>query len=233
MSKPCLLSVQNAQMGYPRRVLLDNWSAQFHRGERLVLTGPNGSGKSTFLKSLIQPELLLGGEVRWSLPLSQLALMSQTSRLDAGVPCQVREFLKASLSLSQPLWRPLKKESAQRIEEVLRHCGLAPQAEEFVHRLSGGETQRLFLARALLLDSEVLLLDEPFSAVDIESKEKLMSLLDEQRSRTLQILVLHDPFEVLAARAPILRLQDGRIELIQPEEYRKAQERRLDVVTFH
>lgn len=231
-----LLQDRDVALAYPARRVLEGLTAEYRRGERFVLIGANGSGKSTFLKAVVDPSLIAEGRRTVTVPAERISHLPQQSaygaRSSMGVPCSVRDFLVSSyvLTLGQ---RAAAAEDVARVDAVLDRLGLAARARDPISTLSGGQMQRLCFGRALLLRSEILLLDEPFSAIDSDSKELLRSLLDELRAATLQILVLHDPLDVLSIGAPILRAVDGRLERVSEDEYRRWQQRRFDVVTFH
>lgn len=227
-----MMQDQDVVLAYPDHTVLSRLNGEYRRGERRVLIGANGSGKSTFLKGILDPSLVTAGCRSVMCASSRISYLPQNPRVLMTVPCSARDFLLSSfvLTLGQ---RAATTEELRRIDLVLQRIGLAERADDSIARLSGGQMQRLCFGRALLLQSEILLLDEPFSAVDPESKELLLGLLDELRAQTLQFLVLHDPLDVLSMGAPILRASDGRLEPVNEDDYRRWQKRRFDVVAFH
>lgn len=203
---PATVSFDEAQIGFASRRLLAGVSFRLEAGQRGVLTGPNGAGKSTLLRSLMDSQLVLGGKIEVGCPRKKVSWLSQWPRLDWSVPCSVEEFLLASRLVSFPLWSRLQSRDKKRIQELLEKFDFAHKKKEPVANLSGGEIQRLMLCRALAIESEVLLLDEPFSALDVESKPKFMSILDEIRGQTTQLLVLHDRRDIERVQ-PDLKLE--------------------------
>lgn len=232
MTGDLLIQDRNATLAYPDRKILSGLNGEYRRGERWVVIGTNGAGKSTFLKSVLDSSLVTEGRRVVTCPTSKISYMAQNPRFLITIPCTVRDFLLSSLALTLGQ-NAVTRENLDRMEFILSRIGLRDKAHDSISTLSGGQMQRLCFGRALLLNSEVLLLDEPFAAVDPDSKDLLRTLIDELRSSTLQILVLHDPLDVLAVRGQILRAHEGRLDRLTEEDYRHWQRRRLDVVTFH
>lgn len=220
---------QDLRLGYPGRRVLEGLNGEYRRGERWILVGPNGSGKSTFLRSALDRALVQGGRRDVGCGVDRISFLSQNPRLSWSIPCTARDFLLASLAATRGQ-RALAAKDLARIDELIARVGLGGREALLTSELSGGQAQRLAFARALLLDSEILLLDEPFSAIDPESKQDLQRLLDETRAATLQFLVLHDPLDVLSSSGDLLQVNDGGVRPLLRDDYRRARERQLDVV---
>lgn len=229
-SGPFLSRDRDLTLAYDSRPVLRDLHVEFRRGERWVLLGPNGAGKSTYLKSFLSPGLIRGGQRECETQPRARVLLSQQSRLSWSVPCRVREFLISSLALSRGAFAKPTEQEAQAVEAALADAGLAAVAEQFLAQLSGGQVQKLLLARALLLNAEMLLLDEPFSAIDRDGKEELWRRLDACLPNTCQILVLHDVLDILRSRARLLEARDGTLREISFDDYRSTQERLFNVV---
>lgn len=201
-------SDRQVSLGYGSRNVLRDLHFSFSRGERWILMGANGCGKSTLLRSVLDPSLVQSGERTLTVPRSQIAFVPQAPQVSWNIPCTVREFLEASLGLTKSSWTSLSRDEISRVDHLISRVHL--KASDNVVHLSGGQAQKLLLARALLLDAKILLLDEPFSAVDAVSRGELRELLQSCRAETLQILVLHDQVEADAMDGKILRLDEGR-----------------------
>jgi zinc/manganese transport system ATP-binding protein len=225
-----LLIDRDSSLGYGGRAVLKSLNGEYHRGERWILVGPNGAGKSTFLQAVFRSGLVVDGQRVCKVPAHRIAFLPQMPRLSWGLPCSIRDFLVSSLAVVKPFWSSIDVADLKCLDLLLEKTGLASVQHRSVGELSGGQAQRVLFARALYLKAEILLLDEPFSAVDTASKNELRALLDECRASTLQLIVLHDPFDVVAAQAPILHLQNGQITRETPEDFRRLQQRNLDVV---
>ncbi len=199
------------------RLVLAVESFSLARGQTVAVMGPNGAGKSTFLLALSGLVPLAQGEVwfagrrlqgRRDLSLRRrMALVLQTPLLlDASV------FDNVALGLR---YRHLPRQDVrQRALYWLKRLGVAHLARRRAHQLSGGEAQRVSLARAFALQPELLLLDEPFSALDAPSRQRLLAevraLLAEERVSTILVTHQEEVARTLAGDA-LLWLEDGQL----------------------
>ncbi|GBU18433.1 MULTISPECIES: ABC transporter ATP-binding protein [Methylobacterium] len=200
------------ERGGTRNVILSNLDLAVPRGEFLVIVGESGVGKSTLLRVLIGLAEPSGGSVRLSTRpgcRTPMGLVFQDSRLLGWrkVVDNVAFGLEGS-GLS-------KAERRAKAAEMLAFVGLADLGGRWPHQLSGGQRQRVSLARALAVDPDVLLMDEPFSALDTFTREGLQDELQRVQAETGKtvIFVTHDIDEAvtLADRVIVLAGKPGRI----------------------
>jgi len=169
-------------------------------GERLIIAGPNGAGKTTLLKVLLGLVHASAGQVSvlghpvgsrpWARGRRRVGYVNQES-VHVDFPVSGREVVEIG-ACAVPLRRGEKR---RRIDEAMEAVGCSPLGARMYARLSGGEKQKLSLARCLCQDPELLLLDEPTSFLDPPSRSELMSLfveLNERRGLTV-VMVSHDP----------------------------------------
>jgi NitT/TauT family transport system ATP-binding protein len=197
-----------------RLVALDGVDLVIDRGEIVALIGPNGSGKSTLLRvaaGLLRPdrgEALLDGQ-RIDQPSPRLGLVFQEPRL---LPWR---STAANVAYPLELAGMPANERRERVEPVLRTVGLERAGALLPRELSGGMRQRAALARALAMEPSVLLLDEPFSALDELTRERLnLELLElAAAARTTMVVVTHSVQEAifLADRVVVLSARPGRV----------------------
>lgn len=197
----CLLSLTNVSKQFGSRSVLRNVDLGVNSGEFVVIVGASGSGKSTLLRLLANLEAPSQGRLALSPSYAvgfQDARLLPWSRVDEnvlfGVPGTRRERRRLALAL---------------LDEV----GLASHARAWPHTLSGGQAQRVSLARALALRPRVLLLDEPFGALDALTRLKMHALLQRLwREHALTVvLVTHDVEEAVVLADRVVILDDGRI----------------------
>jgi NitT/TauT family transport system ATP-binding protein len=199
-------------------VALQDISFDVSPGEFVSLVGPSGCGKTTLLRlinGLITPDL---GEVlvkgRPPVPNSDLAMVFQSARL---LPWRT---VAGNIDFVLSLRGMAKAERVERVMALLGAVGLRDFAEAYPHELSGGMQQRVGLARALAVEPEVLLMDEPFAALDAMTRETLRGELLRMwsRRRMAVVFVTHDIDEaiLLSQRVILLRPRPGRIEEIVP-----------------
>ncbi len=169
--------------------VLDNVGIAVMPGEMVSLIGPNGAGKTLLLRVLLG--LLRADEGRTAMqPGLRVGYMPQKLELDATLPITVRRFL----SLGGPV-------AAGQRREVLEEVGISALADRPMRALSGGETQRVLFARALLRNPDLLVLDEPAQGLDIHGQDELMELIEATRRRRECgiLMVSHDLHVVMAA----------------------------------
>ena len=213
---PPFLAIKNVCHFYGRKPALRNISLNASKSEVLALLGPSGSGKSTLLASIagmITPsegEILLGG---------RNILASPPEKRGLGMVFQ--DFaLWPHMTVAQNVAFPLRvrrlgsAEVAARTEKALARVGLAEFAARRPHELSGGQQQRVALARAVVAETELLLLDEPLSALDPATRSHVRSeLADILRQLDLTtIIVTHDREEAFELADRVAVLIDGRIQ---------------------
>lgn len=164
------------------------------QGEFLAVVGPNGAGKSTLIKGIMGVLRPMTGSVRVTgAGRAGLAWLPQAAELDRSFPVSVLELAAMGAWRRVGGWRRIGDEELARCMHALETVGLADLAGHGVGTLSGGQMQRALFARMLVQDAPVLLLDEPFAAVDSHTADELMALLCglHGQGRTV-IAVLHD-----------------------------------------
>ena len=208
------LSFENVQLTYDELHALDNLNLQLESGEALAIIGPSGCGKSSMLRlaaGLAQPT---SGTVRINgnlaaKPRKQTALILQNFGL---LPWKT-VFQNAELGLL--IQGAAAQERTRRTTEALARVGLADFASSYPSQLSGGMQQRLALARAIALDIDTLLMDEPLSALDALLREELQDTLLAlwQEKRYTQVLVTHSIEEAvyLGQRIVVMAPRPGRV----------------------
>lgn len=210
-----------AREGGPEFRALDNVSLDIAPGEFVALVGPSGCGKSTLLDlvaGLAEPtsgELLLGG-----IPITGPGL-------DRGVVFQQYALFpwrtaQANIEFGLEIKGIGRRKRAERAREVLELVGLTRFAKHYPHELSGGMRQRVAIARSLAYEPEVLLMDEPYAALDAQTREALQSDLRDiwERTGTTILFITHgiDEAIFLGQRVAVMTSQPGRIKTIIPIE---------------
>ncbi|MFI9118635.1 metal ABC transporter ATP-binding protein [Streptomyces bikiniensis] len=209
-----VISVRGAAAALGARPVLRGVDLTVHRGEVVALLGANGSGKSTAVRSVIGQVPLTGGTIElfgteqkrfrdWA----RVGYVPQRTTAASGVPATVREVVTSG-RLSRRRFGRLAKADRAAVERAIALVGLADRAGDPVDALSGGQHQRVLIARALASEPELLIMDEPMAGVDLASQEVLASTLREQvAGGATVLLVLHElgPLEPLIDRAVVLR----------------------------
>lgn len=225
MSPPPRIELRGLTFAYGARPVLRGFDLSVRPGEVHGLLGPNGSGKSTALGVLAGLLPRQGGEVLWDgepLPESTPAWRSALGVVFQSPALDPKLSARQNLSLAAGLQGFSREERGRRVERGLEQSGLESRADDLVGEFSGGMKRRLDLARALLHEPSVLLMDEPTAGLDEAAFREAWQRLDEMRAGTeLTILVAtHRPDE--AARCDRLAVvSDGRVATVRsPEELR-------------
>ena len=169
-------------------------SGRFAAGSATAIVGPNGAGKSTLLKAIAGLLPPRRGRVRLPGPAAAtVAYLPQRADIDRRVPLSCAELVLLGLWRRIGAFRPVLQPEGDTIEAALTRVGLEGQGDAPISALSIGQFQRALFARVLLQDAPIILLDEPFAAVDTETTEFLLSLLPGWRAegRTV-VAALHD-----------------------------------------
>jgi iron(III) transport system ATP-binding protein len=215
------LSVESIRVGYLQgrqmHEIVHGLSFDLAKGEIGCLLGPSGCGKTTVLRAIAGFESVLQGRVRLGdRELSRIGYTAPPETRQVGVVFQ-DYALFPHLSVWDNIAFGLRKlrltERKQRVDKLLSLVGLGSHARQFPHELSGGQQQRVALARALAPQPDLLLLDEPFSNLDVDLRERLaLEVRDILRELgTTAVLVTHDQHEAFAIADRIGVMQNGEI----------------------
>lgn len=188
-------------------------SGVFSPGSLTALVGPNGAGKTTLLRALVGLHRPVSGTIdRGGLRPSDIALLPQGSQLDRQFPIACRDVVALGLTGRRGPFRRIGAADRAAAEDALAAVGLPDHGARPIGALSSGQFQRVLFARMMLQDAPVLLLDEPFSAVDAATEDDLLRLLHDwhAQGRTI-VAVLHDLDLVRAAFPQALLLAGEKI----------------------
>jgi ABC-type Mn2+/Zn2+ transport system ATPase subunit len=193
------LTVENLSAGYPgNREAMTGVSFSVRRGERVGVLGPNGAGKSTLFKTIVgliphhTGHISIHGEdCRTSH--NMVGYVPQHEAIDWRFPVSVRDVVMMGRLRQIGWFRWAGRHDWQAVDDVLDRVGMLPFRDRQIGQLSGGQKRRVFIARALAQETDVLLLDEPFSGVDAAAENEIMDMLDLlRREQVSVILATHD-----------------------------------------
>lgn len=210
-----LVSVKNVDVIRAATRILHNVSLQVNRGDSLALLGANGSGKSTLIRTMlgIYPTAtgsveLFGVPLGQRVPWDRLGYVPQRVAASSGVPATALEVVRSGLlGPGVKLFADRGPAARARAMEALEMVNLADRAHDHVQVFSGGQAQRVLIARALVRKPELLFLDEPLAGIDHDSREGLASILSQLRNEGITLVtVLHEMGELedLVNRAVVL-----------------------------
>lgn len=197
-------------VGYGSHAAIHHLNGKIRQGSLTAIVGPNGSGKSTLIKAIVGLLKPIGGSCR--IATDGLAYLPQQSELDRSFPARVRDLVALGLWRRRGLLGRIRAEDRQAIAAALCAVGLEGFGARPLDSLSGGQLQRALFARVVVQDAGLILLDEPFNAVDEKTIRDLIALIHRwhDEGRTV-VVVAHDldlvreafPETLLLARRPI------------------------------
>lgn len=217
---PMFIDVSDLQVRYPGRphAAVDRVSFGLQQGQMGVLIGPSGCGKTTLLRAVAGLEPLTGGTIA----MNGHTISSQTVHQPAenrriGMVFQDYALfphltVEKNIGFGLSHWNAIERDA--RVQDLLNLVGLGSAARRYPHELSGGQQQRVALARALAPEPLLLLLDEPFSNLDVDLRERLAHELREilQRAQITALFVTHDQLEAFALGDVIGVMHQGALE---------------------
>ena len=190
-----MIRIENLSVSYKETLALKDISLVLQGPTITGILGPNGAGKSTLLKSMlgIIPHeghaFIDDKEMKKSL--KKVAYVEQKVHIDYNFPIKVKECVSLGLYPSIPLFHTLKASHWKKVAEALEIVGLSDYADRQISQLSGGQFQRVLIARCLVQEADYILLDEPFVGIDSVSEEIIMNTLRDLKKAGMTVLIVH------------------------------------------
>ena len=221
------IEVRNLYKAFGRTIVCDNLNLTIPSGELVALLGPSGSGKTTLLRIIAGLEVPERGEVLFhgedatgrDVRERQVGFVFQHYALFAHMT--IFDNVAFGLQVRPKATRPSKQEIRAKVMALLKLVQLDWLADRYPHQLSGGQRQRIALARALAVEPRVLLLDEPFGALDAKVRKDLRRWLRRLHDEmdTTSVFVTHDQDEAMEVADRVVVMNEGRIEQVgTPDE---------------
>ena len=210
------LELQELTVRYGTRLALDAVSLCVLQGAQAAVVGPNGAGKSTLFKAMMgllpiaSGEVLLHGQPRSEYK-EPIAYVPQREEVDWRFPVTVFDVVAMGRYGRGKWLKRLTAADRRSVQESLERLDIADLAHRPIGELSGGQQQRVFLARALAQEPHVLLLDEPFTGVDVSTREATLELLAGLRAREVTVLVSTHDLDLAAGRFDQVVLLNRRL----------------------
>lgn len=218
-----VIRIQDAVVSYREDVALQGVSLEVAKGEFLGIIGPNGAGKTTLLTVINGLGRLVHGEARVlgsrvnstnrTALRKRIGYVAQIQRIDPRLPINVRETVMVGCYGRLGLLRRPTRTQWEEVDNVLEMVGIAHLSRRPIGHLSGGEYQKAAIARSLVQQPEILLLDEPTASIDPQAQREIMNLIQlvhtEYRMTTL--LVTHDLKQLPAVCQRLVLIKEGKI----------------------
>jgi zinc/manganese transport system ATP-binding protein len=207
------LTFRDVTLGYDRHPAVHHLSGEVAPGALLAVVGPNGAGKSTLFRGLVGILKPLAGTIaRGGLDIRDIAYLPQSADIDRSFPIPVLDFVGTGLWRTAGIFGGIGKAAREEIAQALAAVGLTGFENRGIGTLSGGQMQRMLFARLMLQDARLIVLDEPFNAVDAKTSADLLELVKRWHAEGRTVLAaLHDidlvrahfPETLLLAREPV------------------------------
>ncbi|HXW26134.1 MAG TPA: zinc ABC transporter ATP-binding protein AztA [Xanthobacteraceae bacterium] len=207
------LHFSDLTLGYERHPAVHHLDGEVAKGALLAVVGPNGAGKSTLFKGIVGTLRPLAGRIeRGGLSVRDIAYLPQIADIDRTFPIHVFDMVSMGLWRRAGLFGGIGRKERDHIEHAIAAVGLTGFEDRPIATLSGGQMQRTLFARLLLQDASLIVLDEPFNAIDAKTCADLLDLVRRwHRERRTVLAALHDidlvrstfPQTLLLARAPV------------------------------
>ncbi len=207
------LHFRNLTLGYDRHPAVHHLDGAVQAGALMAVVGPNGAGKSTLFKGVVGAIKPLAGRIeRNGVRPQDIAYLPQVAEIDRSFPINVYDMVAMGLWHRKGLFGGIGRNDRETVEGAIAAVGLTGFEQRPIGTLSGGQMQRMLFARLLLQDARVIVLDEPFNAIDAKTADDLMALIlrwhGEQRTiltamHDLELVKAHFPETLLLAREPV------------------------------
>ena len=199
-----VVELDGVAFAYPQgQLVLHDVDLRVGEGEFVAIAGPNGGGKTTLVRLAVGLAEPTSGRVeRFT---RKVGYLPQRAQAGIDAPLTVRELVSAGRASHTRLFGPLSARDRIAVREAIDRVGLTPQADRRLATLSGGQQQRAFIAKALALDPELLVLDEPTTGVDVEAQDAIAVLLQHLRDE-LGMTVLYVSHEFGAVERFVERI---------------------------
>lgn len=187
-----LININNLTVYYNNYLALDNINFKIYKKDYIGIIGPNGSGKTTLLKSILGDITPDKGTVRIK-PNLVIGYVPQFSTFNSDFPIKVNDvILSGTLPSKMRLFHRYKRNDSKEVESAINRLKINHLTNKQINQLSGGQLQKVLLARALVTEPDILLLDEPTASLDTDAKEEIYNILTELNKDLTIIMVSHD-----------------------------------------
>lgn len=197
-----LIQIQHLTAGYDNKQVLDNVSLTIYDHDYLGIIGPNGGGKTTLVRLILGLKEPQGGSIKYyrdgqEVNNISMGYLPQYNALDRQFPISVYEVVLSGLSKTKGLFARYTKEHHQQVEDTLERMQLLDMKDRPIGTLSGGQLQRVLLARAIVSKPDIVILDEPNTYIDRRFQKQMYEMLEQINQDCAIIIVSHDIAEVL------------------------------------
>ena len=189
------IEIKNLTVAYGENIALEDFNLDVEIGSLMALVGPNGAGKSTLIKTILKFLKQITGEIK--INRKNLAYVPQRKSVDWDFPTTLFDVVEMGCYGRVGLFKRVNKEEKAKVLKAIEQVGMLEFKDRQISELSGGQQQRAFIARALVQEADIYLMDEPFQGVDSTTEKSIVDILKKLKSDGKTLLVVHHDLQTV------------------------------------
>ena len=189
------IEIKNLTVAYGENIALEDFNLDVEIGSLMALVGPNGAGKSTLIKTILKFLKQITGEIKISG--KSLAYVPQRNSVDWDFPTTLFDVVEMGCYGRVGLFKRVNKEEKVKVLKAIEQVGMLDFKDRQISELSGGQQQRAFIARALVQEADIYLMDEPFQGVDSTTEKSIVDILKKLKSEGKTLIVVHHDLQTV------------------------------------
>ena len=189
------IEIKNLTVAYGENIALENFNLDVEVGSLVALVGPNGAGKSTLIKTILKFLKQITGEIK--INGKSLAYVPQRNSVDWDFPTTLFDVVEMGCYGRVGLFKRVNKEEKVKVLKAIEQVGMLEFKDRQISELSGGQQQRTFIARALVQEADIYLMDEPFQGVDSTTEKSIVDILKKLKSEGKTLIIVHHDLQTV------------------------------------
>lgn len=189
------IEIKNLTVAYGENIALEDLNLNIEVGSLMALVGPNGAGKSTLIKTILKFLKQITGEIK--INAKTLAYVPQRNSVDWDFPTTLFDVVEMGCYGRVGLFKRVSKEEKHKVLKAIEQVGMLEFKDRQISELSGGQQQRAFIARALVQEADIYLMDEPFQGVDSTTEKSIVEILKQLKAEGKTIIVVHHDLQTV------------------------------------
>ena len=190
-----VIEIKNLTVAYGENIALEDFNLDIEVGNLMALVGPNGAGKSTLIKTILKFLKQITGTIK--INAKTLAYVPQRNSVDWDFPTTLFDVVEMGCYGRVGFFKRVNKKEKQKILKAIEQVGMSDFKDRQISELSGGQQQRTFIARALVQEADIYLMDEPFQGVDSTTEKSIVEILKKLKSEGKTIIVVHHDLQTV------------------------------------
>ena len=189
------IEIKNLTVAYGENIALENFNLDVEVGSLVALVGPNGAGKSTLIKTILKFLKQITGKIK--INGKNLAYVPQRNSVDWDFPTTLFDVVEMGCYGRVGLFKRVNKKEKQKVFKAIEQVGMLDFKDRQISELSGGQQQRAFIARALVQEADIYLMDEPFQGVDSTTEKSIVDILKKLKSEGKTLIIVHHDLQTV------------------------------------